>query len=71
MSRRFDFCIGGFSDSECFTWATNENGVTILEMQQEFQSKNLFNSVIKTFINILDKGYRVTQSILRFYQHVV
>ena len=66
----YDLWTGGVSDSEYL--CSNEGpGGGILRRQMNFQNNDLVDGNIEEFYNLLDKGYRVIQAILRFYQKVI
>ena len=70
MGGVYDLWTGGVSDSEYL--CSNEGpGGGILRRQMNFQNNDLVDGNVEEFYNLLDKGYRVIQAILRFYQKVI
>ena len=58
-------------DSEHVTSYNNQGDLSMIENQQLFQNNDLVNGEIKLFHNVLDKGYRATQHILRNNQKII
>jgi hypothetical protein len=65
----YDLWNGGVSDSEYLCSDDGPDG-GILARQEKFQRCDLVNGDVKEVNNILDKGYRVVQAMIRYSQKV-
>ena len=66
----YDLWTGGVSDSEYLCSDESGDG-GILARQEQFQKSDLVDGEIKEVNNILDKGYRVVQAMIRYSQKVI